>query len=180
MPYAIELALDPSSDAAVRRVWHELDRAGITWMARSGARPHVTVGVWETLDVDETTRELTRFADETTPVRLTLASVGMFPGVAVFLAPVVTAELLDLHTRVHGRLAGRGGGAWHHYQRGAWVPHCTLASDLEPDQFQSAFAIAARAPLPLECLLVEVGIVEFRPVNQLVSRALGGGSRAGG
>jgi 2'-5' RNA ligase len=180
MPYAIELALDPSSDAAVRRVWHELDRAGITWMARSGARPHVTVGVWETLDIDETTCELTRFADETAPLRLTLASVGMFPGVAVFLAPVVTAELLDLHARVHRRLAGRGGGAWHHYQRGAWVPHCTVASDLEPDQFQSASAIAARAPLPLESLLVEVGIVEFRPVNQVVSRTLRGGSRGDG
>jgi len=180
MPYAIELALDPSSDAVVRRVWHELDRAGITWMVRSGARPHVTVGVWETLDVEETMRELTRFADETAPVPLTLANVGMFPGVAVFLAPVVTAELLDLHAHLHRRLAESGGGAWDHYRLGAWVPHCTLASDLEPDQYQSAFAIAARAPLPLECLLVEVGIVEFRPVNQLVSLTLGGGRRAGG
>jgi 2'-5' RNA ligase len=178
MPYAVELALDPSSAAVIRRVWQELDGAGITWMARSGARPHVTVGIWETLDVDETARELTRFADETAPVQLTLASVALFPSVAVFLAPVVTAELIDLHGCLHRRLARMGGGAWDHYRPGAWVPHCTIASDLEPDQFGSAVAIAARAPLPLECLLIDVGIVEFRPVKQLVSRALGGSRRA--
>jgi hypothetical protein len=54
------------------------------------------------------------------------------------------------------------------------VPHCTLATDLEPDRFGDALAIAARAPMPLESRLVEVGIVEFRPVKQLVSCALGG------
>jgi hypothetical protein len=57
---------------------------------------------------------------------------------------------------------------------GGWVPHCTLASDLEPEQFGSALAIAGRVRLPIECRLVEVGIVEFRPVKQLVSRTLGG------
>ena len=180
MPYAVELALDPSYAAVVRRVWHELDRAGITWMARSGAHPHVTVGIWETLDVEAITRELTRFADEAAPVPLAFASVGLFPGVAVFLAPVVTAELLGLHERVHSRLDRLGAGAWDHYQPGAWVPHCTLATDLEPDQFGTALAIAGRAPLPLECHLVEVGIVKFRPVKQLISRALGGSRRAGG
>ena len=40
-------------------------------------------------------------------------------------------------------------------------------------------ALAGRAPLPLECRLVEVGIVEFRPVKQLVSRVLAGVGRAG-
>jgi len=97
MPYAVELAIDPTSADEVRRAWRELDGAGITWMARSGA----------------------------------------------------------------------------------WVPHCTLATDLEPHQFGSALAIAARVPLPLECRLVEVGIVEFRPVKQLVSYGLDGSRRAG-
>jgi hypothetical protein len=54
------------------------------------------------------------------------------------------------------------------------VPHCTLATDLEPDRLGDALAIAARVPLPLECRLVEAGIVEFRPAKQLMSRALGG------
>ena len=54
------------------------------------------------------------------------------------------------------------------------MPHCTLAPDLAPDQFVTALEIARRARLPLECRLVEIGLVEFRPVSHLISRALGG------
>ena len=173
MPYAFELALDPASAAVVRRAWRELADAGIGYVATSGARPHVTLGIWDGLDLERAEAELARFAAETSSVQLTFASVGLFPGVAVFLAPTVTVELLALHTAFHRRFARLGQAAWEHYRPGAWVPHCTLATDLEPDRFGDALAIAARAPLPLESGLVEVGIVEFRPVKQLVSCALG-------
>ena len=102
---------------------------------------------------------------------------------------LVEVALMDLDREVrvgeqggerHQPLEDRlGAGAWDHYRPGAWVPHCTLASDLEPQQFGSALAIAGRTSLPFECRLVEVGIVEFRPVKQLVSRVLGGCRRAG-
>ena len=42
-----------------------------------------------------------------------------------------------------------GGGSWDHYRPGTWVPHCTLATDMEPDQFGTALAIAGRVSLPL-------------------------------
>jgi len=174
MPYAVELALDPTSAGVVRRLWRELDAAGITYVARAGARPHVTLGIWDAFEHEDAVAELRRFAAATAPVTLRLASVGLFPRVAVFLAPAVTPELLDLHARFHHRFGPLGRAPWEHYRPGSWVPHCTLATDLEPDQFASALSIAARAPLPLESRLVEVGIVEFRPVRQLVSCALGG------
>jgi 2'-5' RNA ligase len=174
MPYAVELALDPESAAAVRRAWRELAAAGIGYVAGSGARPHVTLGIWDTIDHTSAEAVVTQFAAETAPIRLRVASVGLFPGVAVFLAPTVTADLLDLHAGLHRRFDRLGRGSWDHYRQGTWVPHCTLATDMEPDQFADALAIAGRVPLPLECRLVEVGIVEFRPVTQVISRVLAG------
>jgi 2'-5' RNA ligase len=97
------------------------------------------LGIWETSDREGAQAELARFAAETSPIPLTFASVGLFPGVP-----------------------------------GTWVPHCTLATDLEANRFGDALAIAKRTPLPLESRLVEAGIVEFRPVKQLVSCPLGG------
>ena len=87
----------------------------------------------------------------------------------MFLAPTVTAELLELHAVFHRRFRHLGGASWEHYRPGTWVPHCTRATDLETNRFGDALAIAARMPLPLEARLVEVAIVEFRPVKQLVS-----------
>jgi 2'-5' RNA ligase len=174
MPYVVELALDAEAAAAVRRVWREMADAGNEYMARSGVRPHVTFGIWDTLEHDRAEAELTAFAARTAPVRLTFASVGLFPGVAIFLAPTVTPELLDLHADFHRRWGGLGQGSAGHYRPGGWVPHCTLATDLEPEQFGSALVIAGRVRLPIECRLVEIGIVEFRPLKQLVSHTLGG------
>ncbi|MGH7346800.1 MAG: 2'-5' RNA ligase family protein [Candidatus Rokuibacteriota bacterium] len=117
---------------------------------------------------------LSAFAAQTAPVRLTFASVGLFPGVAIFLAPTVSAELVGLHVGCHRRFGHLGRASWDHDRPGSWVPHGTLATNLEPDRFGSALAIAGRVGLPRECRLVEIGIVEFRPVKHLVARALGG------
>ena len=175
MPYTFELALDPASAAVVRQAWQELDDAGIGYVARLGVRPHVSRGIWESLDHGRAEAELRRFAGATSEIGLTFASMGLFPGVAVFLAPTVTVALLELHAAdFHRRFAQLGQGAWGHYQPGIWVPHCTLATNLALDRFGDALAIAGRAPLPLESRLVEAGIVEFRPVKQLVSCPLGG------
>jgi len=174
MPYAVELGLDDRAAAVVRRLWHDLEDAGIVYMARSGARPHVSIGIWDSLDRDAAAAELTRFAAETTPLPITLASVGFFPQVAIFLAPTVTSALLDLQAGLHARLGRVGAAPWEHYRPGAWVPHCTLATDFMAEQFPRALEIARRVALPVACRLVEIGIVEFRPVKQLVSRVLGG------
>jgi 2'-5' RNA ligase len=173
MPYAVELALDPVTAAVVRRVWRELDDAGIESAARSGARPHVSLGIWEALHHEGAAPELARFAAETRPIPLTFTSVGLFPGAAIFLAPTVTAELLELHAGFHRRFGGFGQRSWEYYWPGHWVPHCTLAMDLETRQCDRVLTIAGRAPLPLPGRLVEVGIVEFRPVKQLVTHPLG-------
>ena len=173
MPYALELGLDDHAAAVVRRVWHDLEDAGIVYMARSGARPHVSVGIWDSLDRAAAEAELTRFAGEAAPVPITLASVGFFPQVALFLAPTVTAALLELQAGLHARFSRIGAAPWGHYRPSMWVPHCTLATDVTAEQFTRALEVARRVALPIACRLVEIGIVEFRPVKQLISRPLG-------
>ena len=173
MSYAVELGLDDHAAAVVRRLWHDLDDVGIPYMARSGTRPHVSVGIWDGLDHDAAEAELTRFAADAAPLPITLASVGFFPQVAIFLAPTVTSALLELQASLHARFSRVGTAAWEHYRPGTWVPHCTLAMDFTADQFTRALEITRLAALPVACRLVDIAIVEFRPVKQLVCRPLG-------
>lgn len=173
MPYAIELGLDRAAGAAVRRIWRELEDAGITYMARSGADPHVSLGIWERVDVAAFQAELAAFARTSRPLPVTFTSVGTFPGAAVYLAPEPTPALGEIHARCLARFAPLGSGAWAYYAPGAWVPHCTLAMDLTDAERATAQAIARRAPLPLHARLVRIGIVEFRPVKELCAFDLG-------
>jgi 2'-5' RNA ligase len=172
MPYALEMALDDHAAAVVRRLWHDLEDVGVVHMARSGARPHVSVGIWDSIDRGAAETELTRFAAGATPMSITLASVGFFPQVAIFLAPTVTSELLGLQTDLHARFSRVAAAPWEHYRPGVWEPHCTLAMDFTAEQFTRGLEIARRVALPIASRLVEIGLVEFRPVKQLISRPL--------
>lgn len=176
MPYAVETYFDAPTEDAVRSLWSELRTSGISgYMIDMGARPHVTLAVCGSLDADRLRASLGTFALRQRALALTLAHTGVFPGAAgvVFLAPVVTRELLEMHLRLHELMREHAESLWEHYQPGRWVPHCTLAVDLEPDRVPRAVAICARHPLPLCGRLESVGVVELSPVRHLYRFPLG-------
>jgi hypothetical protein len=47
---ALELALDDVAAMAVRKLWGELAAAGFTFPAMSGANPHISLAIWDTID----------------------------------------------------------------------------------------------------------------------------------
>jgi len=178
MPFAIELALDRESAAAVRTLWRRLAEAGIRFMATSGADPHVSLGIWDSLEVEPAIAEVTALAPATAPVPLTFTAVRTFGAEVVYLALAPSPRLVDLQARVQARIGALGRRGWPHYAPAAWVPHCTLAMDLGSVSAATALALAAELPLPLDARLDRVGIVEFRPVRERFSRPLTGGAGA--
>jgi hypothetical protein len=92
----------------------------------------------------------------------------------VFLAPDADEALSHAHAVCHHVLGPHGENPWPHYAVGAWIPHCTLAQDLETtDAVARARAVAARTPLPLVGRLERAELIEFRPVRCLVTVPLG-------
>jgi len=176
--FAIELALDAGSAAPVRALWRRLAEAGIRFMADSGADPHVSLVIWDGLDVERAAAEVAALAGETAPVPVSFTRVSAFGAEVVYLMPAPSAPLADLQARVDARLASLGHARWPHYAPAAWVPHCTLAMDLGSVSAATALALAADFSLPLDARLDRVGIVEFRPVRERFSRPLTGGAGA--
>lgn len=173
MPYAVELDLDHASGALVRDLWRALATVGVTWMAESGATPHVSLGIWDRIEPGAFDAELARLAAETRPMPVTFDAVGTFPAGAVFLRPVADPALIDLQRRCHARLSRFAGAPWDYYLPQSWVPHCTLAMEVPPERMHEALAVAGRAPLPIVGRLEAVGVVEFRPVRVLARHPLG-------
>jgi 2'-5' RNA ligase len=108
---------------------------------------------------------------------LWLYTLGTFPsdpavGSVLFLGAVVDTELIAVHSAVHDVLAGRARHPWAHYLPGAWVPHCTLAPDLTPDQLGAA--VRTLHPLtPIRATVGEVGVTDTRTGEVDVLRAAG-------
>jgi 2'-5' RNA ligase len=170
--FAVELFFDADGDAAVRRVWQQI---GGPVLASPTARPHITLAVYGQVEPEPFAAALADWAASARPLDLHLASIGVFPGEArvLFFAPVVTAELLELHRGFHVAFERRGHESWPLYAPGRWVPHCTLAMEIDSAALHRGLDAARAAPLPIPVRLSAVGLVEFRPVVERAVVPLG-------
>ena len=127
MGYAVELFLEDLAAEPIRKIFHLTD----SLMSRIGASPHLSLAVFDSVDTSRLIDVVRSFAESTQAFNIRLASIAIFPGAdnVVFLAPVVTTELLTLHQRFHNKLNAAGLSGDPHYLPGAWVPHCTITME---------------------------------------------------
>jgi 2'-5' RNA ligase len=163
MPYAVTLRLDANAAAHVRRLQAVLAADDLVEYA-----PHVTLAVYpDDSRIDALQRTVEALVAQWSALPVEFAALGVFPGPesVLWVAPVVTAELL----RRNAELVAALPAASPHYRGGGWVPHVTLAQPLAEDR--AAAAIAALVPVwqPFSGLLDRVDIVHFMPVQMLES-----------
>ena len=146
MVQSVELLLDETSDAVVRRQWERLAAAGLPSQAHhAGASnaPHVTLAARAQIDIRYETDVSVAVSGLPMPLRLgALACFGRSRFVLVRLV-VVHPDLLALHAAVAGVLgpdpddhAGTGNLA-----PGRWTPHVTLGRRLSAAEVGEALTV---------------------------------------
>ena len=169
--FVLELFLDPDTERAVQNLWGVVDAlAGWTPQARGAARPHVSVCSCPSLDEAAFGQALAAFAADTPPLTVEFASVAAFASAegVVFLAPVLTADLIALHERLVEAMRQSGARVSDLYQPGRWVPHCTLAQGLPPELVSQAVAVALRQWPSAVGRIEQVGLADVSPPQSRV------------
>jgi hypothetical protein len=170
---ALELYLDEASERSVLSLWAALDALGVPSLGSApGAayRPHVSLAVFAETDLPGLVAALGPALFSCPGLPLTLASLGFFVGAqsVAFLGVTPTERLLDTHRNVHAALVGVTEESWPVYEPGAWVPHCTLAMNLnDPARVLAGFTPS----LPIPASTAGAHIVEIssgRSIVQLV------------
>lgn len=181
MPYALELYFDSALEERVRTIWTHLADAGVTNKPLAmGGRPHVSVAVCERLEAEPFRTALEAFAKAASPVEIVLATVGVFSGSGrvLFLAPIVSRDLLALHEQFYHCYVPHAVNPDANYRPGGWVPHCTLAMDLPPEKLGLAVELAHRELAePIRGRVERTALIEFLPVRQMYDFALRGAAR---
>ena len=175
MGFAVELSFDAEADTAVRRLWERLEEHGISDVMPSlGACPHISLAVFDSVDTGALRGELKRFAAAEACIDTRFSAVGTFPTdeCVVYLAPVVTRELLEMHARLHARLDALGMDSVENYRPGNWIPHCTVALDLLHGSVSRAIESCFHGHFFIPVRLQAVQLIEFRPVTTLCSYSL--------
>jgi 2'-5' RNA ligase len=175
MPYAIAALFDAASESGLQDLRARLaEYAGTDAVAV--ARPHLTFAIVNQLDPEALRPALLAFCQATPPLPLHLAAVGAFPtdeGV-VFLAPVVTRPLLAVHANLCRLLDEAGFPTAPYYRPQNWVPHCTVAINLAPEQVSGAVALCRQADVFHTDQLTQLAVAEFPPMQNIYSLPLRG------
>lgn len=168
MPYAIEMFFDEKSDGLVRSIWKSLKEHGISsYMNDSGSIPHITLSIFDNLDLLEASNLLELFTRKNSKMSLSLSSIGAFPSEegVLFLAPVVTKHLLETHQSFHFLFYEFKDSQWPYYFPNVWVPHCTLSVNIPRNKVHDALDLVISSYKPLEIEINRVAIVEYYPVK---------------
>jgi 2'-5' RNA ligase len=150
------------------------------YLHNSNNRPHLTLTMYTMLGIPTACKRLENFATEHPCFPVSFQYFGTFPGESssVFLGPVVDTTLLSIQSAICETLDSLGTVPnFHHYRPGHWVPHCSLAVELQPKICPQAITFASgRLKLPLKAEVREIGLIEFRPVRHICSFPLANSS----
>ncbi len=132
MTLAVCLLLDERADAAVRGLWRRLEDSGVpTLLTHTHGHhvPHLTWAALRSYDLGAVQKALGALPAQP-PLALHLDAFGTFRRSRCWLAPAVTASLVERQAAVVSAVAGTGADLHRHYAPGSWVPHLTLAPRL--------------------------------------------------
>ena len=172
MFYAIGLNFNVATDNLILNIWKQLAETGLAdYLQTSGNHPHITLGIFEDIDVEKTKRELVSFTKSLAPFLLSFQQIGIFPSpkVAVFWGPVVTQSLLELHSNLYKQLSEFGGQPdFDFYKPGHWVPHCALAMEIEDtSKVLEIVEVCRSLPNPHNVMIGEIALISIRPIIPL-------------
>jgi 2'-5' RNA ligase len=167
MGYAVELFLNADESKAIRRLFSTTGSV----LADIGTTPHITLAVFKDIDLAKLEPIVHSLAESVAAFRIRFSSVGLFPGEdnVVFLAPVVTSALLELHGALHVRLQAAGMSSDPYYLPEAWVPHCAITTEEPAVQSLETIRQVCDANVLGDYTVEDIHVVRFRPVVTLTS-----------
>lgn len=173
MPFAVEFFFDQVHADRIQDVWSQMSDHGFG--VEMTGRPHVTLAIWDEINLGVAQDWLREFAMELQPFPIRFASVGLFarPQSVIFLTPVVTGNLLEIQELFRTNFRGRIGESWSNFRPGWWVPHCTLTQGIERESLPGALALASEIELPFVAEVNSIGIVEFPSITDHCTFPLG-------
>lgn len=152
MYYAIELYMDNKSEKLIRAFSKKMRKARLgPGMSETCSRPHIALSVFKTGDPAAMEQPLRNFASHLKPFTLSFGQeqLGIFTNTGVvFLAPVVSRDLLRTHQKCWEKLGRYMRKTWDYYKMDKLFFHCTLGLNMPPHQILKTVELAMKSKFP--------------------------------
>jgi 2'-5' RNA ligase len=177
MLYAVELYFNKETEEKIMRLPQGLAEKGLsTRYLEWKTRPHITLGLFNNIDLEKCDKLLKEFTKEVKSLPAHLSSIGIFNNSrCVFLSPVVTRDLLELHLNFHDTFSFCDHSGYEYYLPDSWAPHCSvMLGDSDDDNafYESAKHVIENYEV-LHGLFSEISFVEITmPVKEHTAHKL--------
>lgn len=165
--YGVIAVLDEKTECIIKDIWHELKERSISFYAEEvfDRRPHITLASYNRLNILEYQKHMDEFYVNKPMIDISFQSIGSFLNSgALYYAPVVTKELIVLHSKHHQHFEQFNDTHNSIYSPNKWIPHCTLANRLSPEKLSEAFNYCSRGHSTIHGKIIEIAMIEI--VNQ--------------
>lgn len=166
MPFAISLKADNDSARQIHALWDRVaqfeDRPS---MRELDYPPHVTLAIYDDLDVGEAAAALAGAVRTEEAVAMTFQNIGVFTGppLVLYAVPEPNLALARIHQKIHEAILPSRCRL--HYRPGSWVPHCTLGMRISRRFKAQALAFARTPVAPATVVFDAADCVAFHPVK---------------
>ncbi|CAO2826099.1 unnamed protein product [Amaranthus hypochondriacus] len=174
--YSIELYFDPALENQILKAWNVLARRQIsTQLIEIESRPHITLFSSQFTDPSKIEPLIKSFAAKQEPLHINFSSIGSIPneGNLLFLSPTPTLSLLQFHSQLCDLLKKEGVEIGDQFRVDSWIPVCPIAQEVPKNRIAEAFSILRDLKLPVNGYAMDIGLVEFPPVREVVSFVIG-------
>lgn len=171
---AVEGIFEETGDLTIRSLWQALaDNDISTFMVDKPYVPHITLGGIQDNKLEDIKNALPSFAKQFDPIPVNMPYFGVFtsPFQTIFLGVTVTDTLHHLHRQFYKHCSDYLD--WELlYIPELWIPHCTLAFQLDDITLLPALEVCRQHPLPVNTSINSLSIVESTTGEILFSTML--------
>ena len=160
MNYAIELVFDEESQKKIDNLRSTLVKNGVHDEAVK--LNHISIGDYKTDDLETLKEKVFEFSKMIKPFELTLSSVGTFMTKenVIFLEPIMTEELLNVHKKFIKYMEGFDGILNPYYDINKWMPHCTISIRLSDEElFKAIKVLKETIKLPIVVKVEKIDLI---------------------
>jgi 2'-5' RNA ligase len=173
MPFAIVLKAANSTADPIRALWKKASLfESRPSMAALNYPPHITLAVYDKIDPELLRIAFRRSFHGAPALRLTFSRLCFFDSdpLVLWADPAASEGLANRHAAIHACIEPTK--CHPHYRPGAWIPHCTLGTQVKEELRADAVAFAARSIDPFDVLFDGAECVSFPPAAVLEEHRL--------
>ena len=174
MTYALNIRSDNGSSDPIRLLWKECgsleDQPS---MEALNYPPHITLAIYDDVNLADLFRAFDSAFATLSKVKIRFHAIGYFevPHALILWAdPDLPPSITSIHKHIHRSIDIKL--CRPSYRPESWIPHCSLATSIDPSRREDAMAIVQRSIEPIEVEFDVADCVSFMPVEVLHEKAL--------